>query len=202
VLEGGDFFGEMSIILEAQRNATVRTLSPSLLYVLPGDLFLEFVEANDLAERFERIWLGRSIISKVKIFRNLHPHAKHELSLLAVPQTFAQGTFVLRQGGKADGFFIITRGVAEVIRRDRQGREIVRTQLKKGDFFGENVAMGYRDRRNASVLVKSEALETLRLSGADLRRFAAGAPILRHELHLVMKQRGMTEIPSAGEGEA
>jgi hypothetical protein len=52
VLEGGDFFGEMSIILEAERNATVRTLSPSLLYVLPGDLFLEFVEANDLAERF------------------------------------------------------------------------------------------------------------------------------------------------------
>jgi CRP-like cAMP-binding protein len=199
VLEGGDFFGEMSIILEAERNATVRTLSPSLLYVLPGDLFLEFVEANDLAERFERIWLGRSIISKVKIFRNLHPHAKHELSLLAVPQSFAQGTYVMRQGGKADGFYIITRGTAEVIRRDRQGRELVRTALKKGDFFGENVAMGYRDRRNASVLVKSETLETLKLTGADLRRFAAGAPILRHELHLAMKQRGMTEIPSAEE---
>jgi len=199
VLEGGDFFGEMSIILEAQRNASVRTLSPSLLYVLPGDLFLEFVEANDLAEKFERIWLGRSIISKVKIFRNLHPHAKHELSLLAVPQTFPQGTYVMRQGGKADGFYIITRGTAEVIRRDRQGRDIVRTALKKGDFFGENVAMGYRDRRNASVLVKSDSLETLKLSGADLRRFAAGAPILRHELHLAMKQRGMTEIPSAGE---
>jgi CRP-like cAMP-binding protein/glyoxylase-like metal-dependent hydrolase (beta-lactamase superfamily II) len=199
VLEGGDFFGEMSIILDAERNATVRTLSPSLLFRLPGELFLEFVEANDLAETFERIWLGRSIISKVKIFRNLHPHAKHELSLLAVPQTFPQGTHVLRQGGKADGFYIITRGVAEVIRRDRQGRELVRTLLRKGDFFGENVAMGYRDRRNASVLVKSEALETLRLSGADLRRFAAGAPILRHELHLAMKERGMTEIPSGGE---
>lgn len=199
VLAGGDFFGEMSIILEAQRNATVRTLSPSLLYRLPGELFLEFVEANDLAEKFERIWLGRSIISRVKIFRNLHPHAKHELSLLAVPQTFQQGTFVLRQGGKADGFYIITRGTAEVIRRDRHGREIVRTLLRRGDFFGENVAMGYRDRRNASVLVKSETLETLKLSGADLRRFAAGAPILRHELHLAMKQRGMTEIPSAEE---
>jgi CRP-like cAMP-binding protein len=135
----------------------------------------------------------------VKIFRNLHPHAKHELSLLAVPQSFAQGTYVMRQGGKADGFYIITRGTAEVIRRDRQGRELVRTALKKGDFFGENVAMGYRDRRNASVLVKSETLETLKLTGADLRRFAAGAPILRHELHLAMKQRGMTEIPSAEE---
>jgi len=199
VLEGGDFFGEMSIILEAQRNATVRTLSPSLLYVLPGELFLEFVEANDLAEKFERIWLGRSIISNVKIFRNLHPHAKHELSLLAVPQSFAQGTYVMRQGGKADGFYIITRGTAEVIRRDRQGRETMRTALRKGDFFGENVAMGYRDRRNASVVVKTETLDTLKLTGADLRRFAAGAPILRHELHLAMKQRGMIEIPSAEE---
>jgi CRP-like cAMP-binding protein len=195
ILEGGDFFGEMSIIREARRNATVRTMSASVLFKLPGHIFLDFVEANGLKERFERIWLSRNIISEVKIFRNLHPHAKHEISLLADAVTFDKEDFVIRQGGKADDFFIITRGYAEVVRRDGKGGLQVITKLRRGDFFGENVAMGYRDRRNASVVATSKKLETLRFSGRDLRRLAESAPVLRHELHIVMKERGMTEIP-------
>jgi CRP-like cAMP-binding protein/glyoxylase-like metal-dependent hydrolase (beta-lactamase superfamily II) len=195
VLEGGDFFGEMSIIRDAKRNATVRTLSASVLFKLPGDVFLDFVEANGLKERFERIWLSRSIISGVKIFRNLHPHAKHELSLLADTVSFGKGDMVIRQGGKTDDFYIITQGFADVVRRNGKGGKRPIGRLRKGDFFGENVAMGYKDRRNASVVVTSKKFETLRISGRDLRRLAESAPVLRHELHLVMKERGMTEIP-------
>lgn len=194
-LEGGDFFGEMSIIRNVERNATVRTRSSSVLFRLPGELFLEFVEANGLKERFERIWLSRSIISEVVIFRNLHPHAKHELSLLGTEQTFRKGDTIIRQGGKSDDFFIITRGQAEVVKKNRRGDESVRTKLSRGDFFGENVAMGYRNARNASVIATSAKLETLRFGGRDLRRLAESAPVLQHELHLVMKERGMTEIP-------
>jgi len=195
VLEGGDFFGEMSIIRDARRNATVRTLSASVLFKLPGDLFLEFVEANGLKERFERIWLGRSVISEVEIFRNLHPHAMHEISLLAEPMTFVRGDEIIRQGGKADDFYIITKGRAEVVRKLGRGRDVVRNVLRRGDFFGENVAMGYKDRRNATVSAASAKLEVLRFAGRDLRRLAESAPVLRHELHLVMKERGMTDIP-------
>lgn len=195
VLEGGDFFGEMSIIRHAKRNATVRTLSSSVLFRLPGDVFLDFVEANGLKERFERIWLSRSIISEVKIFRNLHPAAMHQISLLADATTYSQGDIVIRQGGKADDFFIITRGTADVVRRDGRGERQVIGKLHRGDFFGENVAMGYKDRRNASVVATSRKLETLRFSGRDLRRLAESAPVLRHELHIVMRERGMTEFP-------
>ena len=194
-LEGGDFFGEMSIIRNVERNATVRSLSSSVLFRLPGELFLEFVEANGLKERFEKIWLSRSIISEVNIFRNLHPHAKHEISLLGTEQEFERGDTVIRQGGKSDDFYIITRGRAQVVRKNRKGEEVVKTRLGRGDFFGENVAMGYRNVRNASVVVTSSKLQTLRFSGRDLRRLAESAPVLRHELHLVMKERGMTEIP-------
>ncbi|MFO8070873.1 MAG: cyclic nucleotide-binding domain-containing protein [Polyangia bacterium] len=193
-LEGGDFFGEMSIIQGAERNATVRSTSRAALFRLPGDLFIEFVEANDLKHRFERIWLNRSLISDVHIFRNLHPHAKHEIGLLAERLSFERGDRVIRQGGKSDDFYIITSGNVEVRRRE-PGGETVLEKLGRGDFFGENVAMGYRDRRNASVVASSRRLSVLRLGGRDIRRIAASAPVLRHELHLVMRERGIEEIP-------
>ncbi|MBN2343184.1 MAG: cyclic nucleotide-binding domain-containing protein [Deltaproteobacteria bacterium] len=194
LLESGDFFGEMSIIRDAQRNAAFRTLSACVLFRLPGDTFLEFVEANELKARFERLWLSRDFISQVKLFRNLHPHAKHEISLLAEEKEYAKGTYILRQGGKSDDFYIITSGVAEVVKRSRRG-ETVEEELRVGDFFGENVAMGYSHRRNASIIAKTR-LQAVRIAGADLRRIAENAPVLIHELHLVMRERGMTDIPS------
>lgn len=194
LLESGDFFGEMSIIRDAQRNAAFRTQSACVLFRLRGDTFLEFVEANDLKSRFERLWLSRDFISQVKLFRNLHPHAKHEISLLAEDQEFKRGTPILRQGGKSDDFYIITSGKAEVVKRTKVG-ECVEEQLGPGDFFGENVAMGYNNRRNASVIAKTK-LRAVRIAGKDLRRLAESAPVLIHELHLVMRERGMTDIPS------
>jgi len=195
LLEAGDFFGEMSIIRETNRNATVRTLSSCILFQLPGDLFLEFVDANELKEKFERLWLSRSFISRVRIFRNLQPHAKHEISLLSHPETFAEGTVIVRQGGKSDDFYIITSGCAEVVKKTRAGEQ-VQERLGPGDFFGENVAMGYSSRRNASVVAVEGPLEAMRIPGAELRRLAETAPVLTHELHLVMRERGMTDIPS------
>ena len=194
LLESGDFFGEMSIIKEEQRNAAFKTLSACVLFRLPGDTFLEFVEANGLKSRFERLWGSRDFISKVKLFRNLHPHAKHEISLLAEKREYASGTYILRQGGKSDDFFIIIAGKADVVKRTRKG-EVVEEALGPGDFFGENVAMGYSSRRNASVLAKS-VVTAFRIAGKDLRRIAERAPVLTHELHLVMRERGMTDIPS------
>lgn len=194
LLESGDFFGEMSIIRDAQRNAAFRTISACVLFRLPGDIFLQFVEANDLKARFERLWFSRDFISQVKLFRNLHPHAKHEISLLAEKRTFDKGEYILRQGGKSDDFYIILQGGAQVVKKSRAGT-VVEDQLGPGDFFGENVAMGYCQRRNASVVAKT-GLHALRIAGKDLRRIAQSAPVLIHELHLVMRGRGMVDIPS------
>jgi CRP-like cAMP-binding protein len=65
-------------------------------------------------------------------------------------------------------------------------------ELKPGDFFGENVAMGYTDKRNATVTALTE-VTTLVISSAELRELAKRMPILRHQLHLVMKKRGVPE---------
>jgi CRP-like cAMP-binding protein len=101
---------------------------------------------------------------------------------------------VVRQGGKSNDFYVIISGEADVLKRSRNV-ESLKEELGPGDFFGENVAMGYSSRRNATVVART-GLKAFCIAGSDLRRIAERAPILTHELHLVMRERGMTEIPS------
>ncbi len=191
-LESGDFFGEMSIINKSKTNATVVAKTPVVLFQLAGDLFLNFVEKNDLKEQFASLWKRRPLISSVAIFRDLDPTAKHEISLLARNQTFGKDEVIFRQGSKTEDFFIISSGRVEITRKNDHGKVLLTTELKAGDFFGENVAMGYTDKRNATATGVTE-VTTLVISSAELRELAKRMPILRHQLHLVMKKRGVSE---------
>lgn len=189
-LEGGDFFGEMSIINKSKTNATVVTRTPVILFKLPGELFLEFVEKNDLRESFTNLWKKRPLISSVEIFRDLDPTAKHEISLLAQNQSFTREELIVRQGSKTEDFYIVSSGRVQITRKNEQGKVVFSTELKSGDFFGENVAMGYADKRNASAQALTD-VTTLVISSKEFRKLAKKMPILRHKLHVVMKNRGM-----------
>jgi CRP-like cAMP-binding protein len=191
-LESGDFFGEMSIINKSKTTATVVTRTPVILFKLAGDLFLEFVEKNDLKENFSSLWKRRPLISSVAIFRDLDPTAMHEISLLAKSQTFTKEELIVRQGSKSEDFYIISSGKVEIFRKNDHGKVTFSTELKSGDFFGENVAMGYADKRNASAQALTE-VTTLVISSKELRNLAKRMPILRHKLHVVMKSRGMAD---------
>jgi CRP-like cAMP-binding protein len=191
-LESGDFFGEMSIINKSKTNATVVAKTPVVLFQLAGDLFLDFVEKNDLKEQFTSLWKRRPLISSVAIFRDLDPTAKHEISLLARNQLFRKDELIFRQGSKTEDFFIISSGLVEISRKNDHGKILFTTELKAGDFFGENVAMGYTDKRNATATAVTD-VTTLVISSSELRELAKRMPILRHQLHLVMKKRGVSE---------
>ncbi len=191
-LESGDFFGEMSIINKSKTTATVVARTPVILFKLAGDLFLEFVEKNDLREGFSSLWKRRPLISSVAIFRDLDPTAKHEISLLAKSQTFKKDELIVRQGSKTEDFYVISSGRVEIFRKNDHGKVSFSINLKAGDFFGENVAMGYSDKRNATAQALTE-VTTLVISSRELRNLAKRMPILRHQLHVIMKKRGVTE---------
>lgn len=191
-LESGDFFGEMSIINKSKTNATVVARTPVILFKLAGDLFLEFVEKNELKENFSSLWKRRPLISSVAIFRDLDPTAKHEISLLAKNQTFSKEEVIVRQGSKTEDFYIISSGRVEIYRKNEHGKVTFTTELKAGEFFGENVAMGYSDKRNANAKALTD-VTTLVISSKELRDLAKRMPILRHELHVIMKSRGVDE---------
>jgi CRP-like cAMP-binding protein len=132
------------------------------------------------------------LISAVTIFRGLDPTAKHEISLLAKNQKFKKGELIVRQGSKTEDFYIISSGKVEIYRKNDHGKVVFSIELKSGDFFGENVAMGYTDKRNASAKALNE-VTTLVISSKELRDLAKRMPVLRHQLHVEMKKRGVAD---------
>ena len=134
-LESGDFFGEMSIINKSKTTATVVARTPVILFKLAGDLFLEFVEKNDLRENFSSLWKRRPIISSVAIFRDLDPTAKHEISLLAKSQNFKKDELIVRQGSKTEDFYVISSGKVEIVREKRPRQSCFLHRAESGGFF-------------------------------------------------------------------
>jgi CRP-like cAMP-binding protein len=83
-------------------------------------------------------------------------------------QTFRPGEIVIRQGEEGDRFYVIERGVAEVVVGDEPSP---RRQLTKGDYFGE-IALLERVNRTATVRAASH-LSVLWLGLGDFDRLLA-----------------------------
>ncbi|RCK76176.1 MAG: Cell division transporter, ATP-binding protein FtsE [Anaerolineae bacterium] len=69
------------------------------------------------------------------------PQLEHHLMLEATRNLeeihYEAGTTILREGEIAEKFFIITKGTVEVVLNIPDGSEIIVTELKAGQYFGE-----------------------------------------------------------------
>lgn len=99
-------------------------------------------------------WLARAL-----------PHAGEEawidLTNAAESRKFAPGDLIVRQGDRAEHFFVVVRGEVEVV-RDDQGGETILDTLGPGQYFGE-VGLLHANTRVASVRARTPA-EVLSLS--------------------------------------
>src|SRR6266851_7252214 len=76
--------------------------------------------------------------------------------------TFAPGDVVIREGDKAEDFYVIAKGEALVVQRDNSGVERVISTLKEDQYFGE-IGLLTGDRRNATIRAKT-SLEVIAVS--------------------------------------
>jgi NADH dehydrogenase len=103
-----------------------------------------------------------------------------------VYEHFEPGQEVFREGDIGDRLYIITRGTADVTRRN--GEDDVRlAQLGAGEYFGE-MALLNQTTRNATVRCV-EALDLLSIPKREFSALAATLPTMRANLEKVMAQR-------------
>jgi uncharacterized membrane protein len=96
-------------------------------------------------------------LRQVPLFESLDNEAAGEVCHLLESVDSKAGAFLFRTGDKGDAMYIIERGKIRICVRATDGREVMLTELGRGDFFGEMALLDDGQHRSADAVVAEDA---------------------------------------------
>jgi cAMP-dependent protein kinase regulator len=157
----GGSFGELALMYNTPRAATVRALTDVRLWVLDRDTYRRIL----LKTMSEKRQTYESFLEQVPILSTLTLYERAKISDALQPVSFRDGDVIIREGDSGDDFFIILEGTVSVS-KVREGEEVELTRLGRSEFFGE-IALLENQPRLATV----RAVGNVKLARLDRQSF-------------------------------
>ncbi|MEW5847797.1 MAG: cyclic nucleotide-binding domain-containing protein [Myxococcota bacterium] len=152
-LTAPDAFGEMALLSEGRRRATVQALEKSRLLVLSREGFWAGIAASGLEPAQVSQWLQLAQrLRKSPLFQGMSSQDLGRLLRRARPRPLRAGEVLMREGEPGEHFYVVVRGALKVTSGDR-----ALARLGPGEFAGE-VALVSQKPRNATVTADEETL--------------------------------------------
>ncbi|XP_055838155.1 cGMP-dependent protein kinase, isozyme 2 forms cD4/T1/T3A/T3B isoform X1 [Episyrphus balteatus] len=150
-LSGAKVLGELAILYNCQRTATITAITECKLWAIERQCFQTIMMRTGLIRQAEYT----DFLKSVPIFKNLPEDTLIKISDVLEETYYQMGDYIVRQGARGDTFFIISKGQVRVTikQEDAQEEKFIRT-LSKGDFFGEKALQG-DDLRTANIICNS-----------------------------------------------
>lgn len=127
-LNSGESFGELALIHGANRSASIKALTKSLVYIMERKHFRKICDHIRMIN-FEE---NKKFIQSIPILSNMDNNLKSVLANNLIKEYYEANQNIVREGDDANCMFIIKEGTVSCIKNGR----IVRV-LNKGDHFGE-----------------------------------------------------------------
>ncbi|XP_026997958.1 cGMP-dependent protein kinase 1a isoform X1 [Tachysurus fulvidraco] len=144
----GKVFGELAILYNCTRTATVKTLTNVKLWAIDRQCFQTIMMRTGLIKHAEYM----EFLKSVPTFHSLPEEILSKLADVLEETHYEEGDYIIRQGARGDTFFIISKGKVTVTREDSASQDTMYLRsLVKGDWFGEKALQG-EDIRTASVI--------------------------------------------------
>ncbi len=136
VLKAGDFFGELALLTDLPRSATVTARTAAQLFEIERALAWELIdrapEVLRLLLQFFRDRMLERLFRTAPIFVMLSPEDARAMAARFVFLEVEPGVSLIKEGERSPGLFVLLCGAAEVIR----GGQLL-AQLHPGDVVGE-----------------------------------------------------------------
>lgn len=145
----GSSFGELALMYNSPRAATVVSTQPAILWQLDRVTFRRIL----MDSAFQRRRMYESFLEEVPLLSSLTPYERSKIADALETKKYPAGSFIITEGDVGDKFFILESGQAEAVKR---GSHQPLAIYKKGDYFGE-LALLEDKPRAASVRSKSDA---------------------------------------------
>lgn len=127
------------------------------------------------------------LLKKVPLFSKLKDVAIHQIAEQCIRRHCAKDHLLVVEEEAGQTLFIITKGTVKITRSSDEGREVILTILKAGDFFGELSVLDGRG-RSASVVAMEDA-ELLTLRRSEFLLLIEKYPQISIELLIVLADR-------------
>jgi CRP-like cAMP-binding protein len=165
-------FGEIALLYNDKRTATVRAAEPCLCWVLEGKIFKNII----IKQNLKRMNIQPTFLDHVDLFSNLDKYDKLKLINMLSTKIFNKGDYIFREGDDGDNFYMIEDGEVECLKITNSvvdGSNEVRVRdLARGEHFGELALLtpGGGGKRYLSVRVKSDKCNLMYLGRSDFQK--------------------------------
>ncbi|KAM7208701.1 cyclic adenosine monophosphate-dependent protein kinase [Naviculisporaceae sp. PSN 640] len=179
-IQSGGSFGELALMYNAPRAATVISAEPGcILWVLDRLTFRRILMESTFARR--RMY--ESFLETVPLLSSLTPYERSKIADALTRQKFPAGHTIIREGDPGESFFLLVNGEAVAY---KSGNNEPVKHYKKGDFFGELALLN--DKPRAASVVSQTEVEVATLGKSAFQRlFGPVESILRRTKYVGVK---------------
>lgn len=128
----GGSFGELALMYNAPRAATILATSECVLWALDRVAFRMILMENTARKRrmYDRF------LSEVPILKSLEPSERHKIADALEPILFEDGDVVIKENDVGENFYLIEQGNAIFYKTAADGTQQEVNRSSNGDYFG------------------------------------------------------------------
>lgn len=181
------FFGEIGILHNEKRTATVRARTDVKVMSLSRPMFLEWLKQSEAIHQKILLAIEQRTLSDKQTQPTQNPLLSPSTTAPAGPEQFPTGTLIVRQGDAPEHFYIILEGEVEVFHTTADNGDVRIARLGQGDYFGEIGLLVNRPR-----ITSVRALTPVQTISFDREEFATWMTIFpsgQHGIKQTAQQR-------------
>jgi len=156
----GSSFGELALLYNTPRAASIRALVPLRLYRIDQLTFRSLVMSQQVQDRFNLI----SLVENLQVFQDLDAANLRKLVDAFTIVEFGEGERVVNKGDHGDIFYIVRSGGVKIDSIGHGSSKFQDQILGEGDSFGERALItGETRAANVTAVAKSTLLAISKL---------------------------------------